>query len=393
MKFAQRVTQITPSATLAVKRAADELKRRGISVIDLGPGEPDFPTPEHIKRAAEEALAQNFTKYTAETGIWELRDAIAQKYNRAYGTRYAAENVLVTSGAKQALYNIAVALFEPGDEVLIPVPYWVSFPEQIKLVGAKPVLIQPERDFYLSADLIQEYITQHTKALILNSPNNPAGTVLGRTQLHKIIELAQRHQLWVIYDECYEKFLYDGEHVSAVEFDTERTIAVSSASKTYAMTGWRVGWSVAPTELTQAMAAIQSHTTSHPSSISQKAALAALTGDQSCIAQMLAEYRRRREFVLHELRTIEGMEFTVPQGAFFVFPNVERCFNGQITNSAEFARYLLESVHVAVVPGAAFGAEGFIRISYATSLEQLREGLKRLREGIAQLRSDPAVQD
>lgn len=388
MKLAQRVAQITPSATMAVKRAADELKRHGIDVIDLGPGEPDFPTPEHIKRAAEEALAQNFTKYTAETGIWELRDAIAQKYNREYGTHYAAENVLVTSGAKQALYNIAAALLEPDDEVLIPIPYWVSFPEQIKLVGAKPVLVQPERDFRLSADRVKEYITKHTKALILNSPNNPAGTVLDRKQLHKIIELAQRHKLWVIYDECYEKFLYDGEHVSAVEFDTDRVIAVSSVSKTYAMTGWRVGWSVAPTELTRAMATIQGHTTSHPSSISQKAALAALTGDQSCVAQMLAEYRRRREFVLHELRTIDGMEFAVPQGAFFVFPNVERCFNGQITNSAEFARYLLESAHVAVVPGAAFGAEGFIRISYATSLEQLREGLKRLREGVVRLRDE-----
>lgn len=388
MKLAQRVVQITPSATMAVKRAADALKRQGIDVIDLGPGEPDFPTPAHIKRAAEEALAHNFTKYTAETGIWELRDAIAQKYNRDYGTRYSVENVLVTSGAKQALYNIAAALLEPGDEVLIPIPYWVSFPEQIKLVGAKPVLIQRERDFQLSADLIREHITKHTKALILNSPNNPAGTVLDRKQLHEIIELAQQYTLWVIYDECYEKFLYDGEHVSAVEFDTERVIAVSSASKTYAMTGWRLGWSVAPQELTHAMATIQGHTTSHPSSVSQKAALAALTGDQSCVAQMLAEYRRRREFVLRELGSLDGIEFTVPQGAFFVFPNVERVFNGRITNSAEFARYLLESAHVAVVPGAAFGAEGFIRISYATSLEQLREGLKRLREGVVRLRDE-----
>jgi aspartate/methionine/tyrosine aminotransferase len=246
MKIAQRVTQITPSATMAVKRAADELKRQGVSVIDLGPGEPDFPTPEHIKRAAEEALAQNFTKYTAETGIWELRDAIAQKYNRDYGTHYTADNVLVTSGAKQALYNIAAALFEPGDEVLIPIPYWVSFPEQIKLVGAKPVFIHTAKNFQLSAELVKEHITPRTRAIILNSPNNPAGTVLSRKDLQEIIELAQRHKLFVIYDECYEKFLYEGEHVSAVELDTEGVIAVSSASKTYAMTGWRVGWSVAP---------------------------------------------------------------------------------------------------------------------------------------------------
>jgi aspartate aminotransferase len=387
MKLAQRVTQITPSATMAVKRAADELKRQGMSVIDLGPGEPDFPTPEHIKRAAEEALAQNFTKYTAETGIWELRDAIAQKYNRDYGTHYTADNVLVTSGAKQALYNIAAALFEPGDEVLIPIPYWVSFPEQIKLVGAKPVFIHTAKNFQLSAELVKEHITPRTRALILNSPNNPAGTVLSRKDLQEIVALAQRHKLFVIYDECYEKFLYEGEHVSAVELDTEGVIAVSSASKTYAMTGWRVGWSVAPKELTRAMATIQSHTTSHPTSISQRAALAAITGDQSCVERMLAEYRRRRECVLDELRAMDGLEFVVPQGAFFIFPDVSRFFNEKIQNSVELARYLLEEAHVAVVPGAAFGADGHVRISYATSLEQLREGLKRFREGLAALRS------
>jgi aspartate aminotransferase len=387
MKLAQRVTQITPSATMAVKRAADELKRQGMSVIDLGPGEPDFPTPEHIKRAAEEALAQNFTKYTAEAGIWELRDAIAQKYNRDYGTHYTAENVLVTSGAKQALYNIAAALFEPGDEVLIPIPYWVSFPEQIKLVGAKPVFIHTAKNFQLSAELVKEHITPRTRALILNSPNNPAGTVLSRKDLQEIIALARRHQLFVIYDECYEKFLYEGEHVSAVEFDTEHVIAVSSASKTYAMTGWRVGWSVAPKELTHVMATIQGHTTSHPSSISQRAALAAVTGDQSCVARMLSEYRKRRECVLSELSTVDGLEFVMPQGTFFIFPDVSRLFNGEITSSVELARFLLERHHVAVVPGVAFGAEGHVRISYATSLEQLREGLKRFREGLAALRS------
>ncbi len=385
MKLSQRVTQITPSATMAVKRAADELKRQGIDVIDLGPGEPDFPTPEHIKQAAREALTHNFTKYTAESGIGELREAIAQKYNTAYGTRYTAEHVLATSGAKQALYNIAAAILEPGDEVLIPIPYWVSYPEQIKLVGAKPVCIRTNGDFQLSADLIKEHITARTKALILNSPNNPAGTVLNRRQLQEIVELAQLRKLFVIYDECYERFLYEEEHVSAVEIDTERVVAVSSASKTYAMTGWRLGWSVAPKEITKAMATIQSHLTSHPSSISQKAGLAALTGDQSCVERMLAEYRKRREFVLGELRTIDGIDFPVPQGTFFVFPNVEHFFNGQIKNSADFARYLLERAHVAVVPGVAFGAEGYIRISYATSLEQLREGLKRFREGLASL--------
>jgi aspartate aminotransferase len=385
MKLSHRVMQITPSATMAVKRAADELKRRGMSVIDLGPGEPDFPTPEHIKRAAEEALAQNFTKYTAETGIWELRDTIAQKYNRDYGTHYTAENVLVTSGAKQALYNIAVALFEPGDEVLIPIPYWVSYPEQVKLVGASPVFVPG--DVELSADLLREYITARTRAIILNFPNNPAGTVLERQRLQEIVQLAQQYKLFVIYDECYEKFIYEGKHVSAVEFDSNYVIAVNSVSKTYAMTGWRLGWSIAPKELTQAMAAIQSHLTSHPTSISQKAALAALTGDQSCVERMLSEYRKRREFVLSELGKIEGLDFAIPQGAFYVFPDVSNFFDGSVKNSVDLARHLLEEAHVAVVPGAAFGADSHVRISYATSLEQLREGLKRFREGLAALRS------
>lgn len=387
MRLSHRVMQITPSATMAVKRAADELKRQGISVVDLGPGEPDFPTPEHIKRAAEEALAQNFTKYTAETGIWELRDAIAQKYNREHGTHYTAENVLVTSGAKQALYNIAVALFEPGDEVLIPIPYWVSYPEQVKLVGACPVFVPTAGDFQLSAELLREHITPRTRAIILNFPNNPAGTVLEQQRLQEIVQLAQQHKLFVIYDECYEKFIYEGEHVSAVEFDSGYVIAVNSASKTYAMTGWRLGWSIAPKELTQAMAAIQSHLTSHPTSISQKAVLAALTGDQSCVEQMLSEYRQRREFVLSELEKIEGLGFAIPQGAFYVFPDVSSFFEGDVKNSVDLARYLLEKAQVAVVPGAAFGADSYVRISYATSLEQLREGVKRLREGLAALRS------
>jgi aspartate aminotransferase len=385
MKLSHRAMQITPSATMAVKRAADELKRRGMSVIDLGPGEPDFPTPEHIKRAAEEALAQNFTKYTAETGIWELRDTIAQKYNRDYGTHYTADNVLVTSGAKQALYNIAAALFEPGDEVLIPIPYWVSYPEQVKLVGASPVFVPG--DVELSADLLREYITARTRAIILNFPNNPAGTVLERQRLQEIVQLAQQYKLFVIYDECYEKFIYEGKHVSAVEFDSNYVIAVNSVSKTYAMTGWRLGWSIAPKELTQAMAAIQSHLTSHPTSISQKAALAALTGDQSCVERMLSEYRKRREFVLSELEKIEGLDFAIPQGAFYVFPDVSNFFDGSVKNSVDLARHLLEEAHVTVVPGAAFGADSHVRISYATSLEQLREGLKRFREGLAALRS------
>ncbi len=388
MHLAKRVQQIAPSATMAVKRAAEELKRRGIDVIDLGPGEPDFPTPEHIKEAARQALIENFTKYTAESGILELRDAIAQRYNREYSTRYTAENVLITSGAKQALYHIAEVLFEPGDEVILPVPYWVSYPEQIRLMGAVPVLLRTHarEGFRLRAEAVAAHITKRTKAIIVNSPNNPTGATLERRELQEIVQLAVPRGIFVIYDECYEKFLYEGVHVSAAEFDAERVITVNSVSKTYAMTGWRLGWSVAPKELTQAMAKLQSHATSHPTSLSQKAALAALTGEQDCVEQMLAEYRRRREFVLGELAQIKNLHCPAPQGAFYVFPNVARFFNGAIKNSIELARYLLEQTHVAVVPGAGFGADECVRISYATSLEHLREGLKRFREGLQTLR-------
>lgn len=328
MSLAARVSVITPSATLAVKRAAEELQRRGVDVIDLGPGEPDFPTPEHIKEAARQALARNLTKYTADSGIIELREAIAHRYNQNYKTDYTAENVLVTSGAKQALYHIAEALFEPGDEVLLPAPYWVSYPEQIKLMGATPVLVQTHarEGFRLRAEAVAAQITQRTKAMILNSPNNPSGATIERSELKKIVELAVQHKLWLIYDECYERFLYEGVHASAVEFDPERVITVNSVSKTYAMTGWRLGWTVAPKELIQAMAKLQSHSTSHPTSISQYAALAALTGDQSCVSAMLSEYRRRREVVLGELAQIKNLEYTPPQGAFYFFPDVSRFF-------------------------------------------------------------------
>ncbi|MCS6903406.1 MAG: pyridoxal phosphate-dependent aminotransferase, partial [Candidatus Bipolaricaulota bacterium] len=286
-----------------------------------------------------------------------------------------------------ALYHIAEALFEDGNEVLLPVPYWVSYPEQIKLMGATPVLVPTHaRDgFRVRAHAMAAQITKRTKAMIVNSPNNPSGATVERAELQKIVELAVKHRLWLIYDECYERFLYEGAHVSACEFDTQRVILVNSVSKTYAMTGWRLGWAVAPKELIQAMTKLQSHSTSHPTSISQYAALAALTGDQRCVAEMLSEYRRRRGVVLSELAQIKNLECTPPQGAFYFFPNVSRFFNGEINNSSELARYLLENAHVAVVPGAGFGADECIRISYATSLEQLREGLKRLREGLQSL--------
>lgn len=381
MEFAGRVSEIALSSTLMVKKAADELKRQGIDVIDFGPGEPDFNTPEHIKQAAYRAIERNFTKYTAETGIPELKSAITQKYKREYGASYSPDEVIVTCGAKQALFNIALALFEAGDEILLPSPYWVSYPQQIRLAGAVPIILdtQEEHGFSLKAEQVKQKITPLTKAIIINSPCNPSGAVIEKSELQKIIELARRHGFYVISDECYEHFVYDVEHHSVAEFGKENVIVVSSVSKSYAMTGWRIGWAVGPKALISAAAKIQSHSTSHPTSIAQAAAVEALNGDQQCIEHMLSEYSKRRNFIVRELNSLNGLSVLPPKGAFYVFPNVSRFFDTKIKNSANFARYLLEKAQVAVVPGDAFGKEGYIRISYAVTMEQLAEGLHRIR--------------
>ena len=390
MKLARRVESITLSQTLAVKKAAEELKRQGIDVIDLGPGEPDFATPEHIKIAAKRAIDQNLTKYTAEVGIPQLRQAIVEKYNGSYKTHYQPENVIVTSGAKQALYHIAEALFEQSDEVIIPTPYWVSYPEQVRLNDAQPVIVQTRESdhFRLKASAIERALTARTRAVIVNSPNNPTGATVERAELEQIVQLAHKHKFFVIFDECYEHFLYEGKHVCAAEFDTERVIVVSSVSKSYAMTGWRIGWALGPVPLIQALSKIQSHSTSHPTSIAQHAAVAALQGDQRCLIEMLSQYTERRAFVLEEVAKIPGLRCSVPTGAFYLFPNIAGfCDGREIKNSVDFARFLLREAHVAVVPGAAFGAEGYVRLSYATSMSQLAEGMSRLRRALSRVRA------
>ena len=382
MALSSRVANIALSSTLVVKKTADELKRRGIAVIDFGPGEPDFNTPEHVKQAASRAIERNFTKYTAETGIPELKNAIAQKYQREYGASYSPAEVIVSCGAKQALFNIALALFEPGDEVILPSPYWVSYPEQIKLAGAVPIILdtQEEHGFALQAEQVKQKVSPRTKAIMLNSPCNPSGAVIERRELKQIIELARRHGFYVIADECYEHFVYDTKHTSAAEFGKENVIIVSSVSKSYAMTGWRIGWAVSPKEIISAAAIIQSHSTSHPMSIAQAAAVEALNGDQSCLANMLSEYRKRRDFIVKELNTIDGLSVSPPPGAFSQHPTVSQFFSAKIKSTADFARYLLDEAQVAVVPGDAFGKEGYIRISYAVTMEQLAEGLRRMRK-------------
>jgi aspartate aminotransferase len=380
--LSERVSQLSVSATLAVKRKADELRAQGADLVDFGIGEPDFHTPEPIKQAAYRAIQENFTKYTEAGGIRELREAVAQKYQREYGASFdPAREIMITCGAKQALYNAAFALFEPGDEVIIPTPYWVSYPEQIKLTGANVLYFntQEQCEFSLTSRELEGALTPRTKAVILNFPNNPSGAILDRAELKRIVELARARGFYVIYDECYEQFIYDGPPLSPAPYGLANVILAGSCSKTYAMTGWRTGWAVGPAPIIQAMEKLQSQCTSNPTSIAQRAALEALTGDQRCVGQMIAEYRRRRDAMVKGLNEISGIHCNLPKGSFFVFPNVTGLFTSSIQNSTDLARHVLEKAGVVTISGVEFGRDGFLRISYATSMERIQEGLQRLR--------------
>lgn len=380
--LSERISQLAVSATLAVKRKADELRAQGVDLVDFGIGEPDFHTPQHIKQAAYRAIEENFTKYTDAGGIRELREAVAQKYQRDYGVSYDPQReIMITCGAKQALYNAACALFEPGDEVIVPTPYWVSYPEQIKLTGARVVYLhtREEDEFSLTAKEVEGALSPRTKALILNFPNNPSGATLPRGELERMIELARTRDFYIIYDECYEQFVYDGSPLSAASYGKAHVILAGSCSKTYAMTGWRIGWAAGEAPIIQAMEKIQSQCTSNPTSIAQRAALAALTGDQGCVHKMIAEYRRRRDAMVEGLSEIPGIRCHLPRGSFFVFPNVMALFDGAIRNSTELARFLLERAGVVTISGLEFGRDGYLRISYATSMERIQEGLRRLK--------------
>jgi aspartate aminotransferase len=364
---------------MEAKRRADELKRAGVRLIDLGPGEPDFDTPEWVKRAGQRAIVEGFTRYTEVGGIPELREAIVAKYRREYGVSYSRDEVLVTAGAKQALFSLALALFDEGDEVLLPAPYWVTYPELIKFAGAKPLILptREEDGFHLRASVVEKRFTPKTKAIIINSPCNPTGALIEPEELLSIIELAQTHGLYVICDESYEKIVYEKGPSSAARFKGENLIIVNSLSKSYAMTGWRIGFILGPAELIRILAVIQSHSITNPCSISQKAALEALGGDQEIVSRMVAEYRRRRDFVVETLNRIPGVHCHLPEGTFYAFPNVSKLFNG---DSVALAEYLLREARVVVVPGRAFGYEGYIRISFAASMESLKEGLHRMEQ-------------
>lgn len=395
--IAERAKKVKPSPTLAVDSKAKELKAKGFDVVNFGVGEPDFDTPEHIKEAAIKAIRDGFTKYTPVGGIDELKDSIIEKLDRDNGLRYNRENIIVSCGAKHSLYNIAQAIFGPGDEVIIPAPYWVSYPDQVLINDAQPVIVETyeEDNFTLRPELLKEKITKNTKALILNSPSNPTGFIYDKKTLESIAEIAIEHNIYVISDEIYEKLIYDGEqHISIASLGNEikeKTIVVNGLSKSHAMTGWRIGYAAGPVEIIKTMTKIQSQSTSNPTSIAQKAAIAALRGPQDCVEKMRQEFEKRRDYLIEGLNSISGVSCRIPKGAFYAFPNVSKILdkktsNKNINSSMELSIYLLEKALVALVPGSAFGAEGFIRISYATSMENLKRGIERIKEAAETLK-------
>jgi len=388
--LAERMGRLSPSATMEVRRRAEELRRQGVEVIDLGPGEPDFDTPRPVREEGIRAIEAGFTKYTQASGIPELREAIAARYQEDYGAAYTHEEVLVCAGAKHALFTLALALFAEGDEVLIPTPYWVTYPEVVKLCGAEPIFVPtyPEDGFHPRAEALEERISPRTKALIVNSPCNPTGALLSPDELAGIVALAEEHDFYVIFDEAYELIVYERGPFSAAPLRCDHVLIVGSLSKSHAMPGWRIGWILGPREVIRAATAVQSQSITHPCSVSQRAALAALTRARDATAPMVAEYRVRRDLVVEHLGRIPGVCCPSPEGAFYAFPDVSVFLGG---DSVALARYLLEEVHVAVVPGRAFGRDGHLRLSFSCSREELAAGLARLKEaleGLARKGSD-----
>ncbi|MEO5923465.1 MAG: pyridoxal phosphate-dependent aminotransferase [Bryobacteraceae bacterium] len=385
-QLAERNSWISESSTMKVAAEASRLKASGVDVVDFSAGEPDFPTPKNISYAAVEALTKNFTKYTAVGGTLELKQAICDFHKDSYQTTYKPNECIVTVGGKHAIFNLTQALLNPGDECIIPVPYWVTYKDVVNYCQAKCVFLETnEADgFALTAKQVEAVLTPKTKMIILNSPSNPSGATFDRKEMEKIVALAKKHDFWVLTDECYDRFLYDSERYSIASFpDAKDTVVVAgSLSKTYAMTGWRIGFVLAPAYVVAGINKLQSHATSNPTSIAQKAAFEALRGPQESVAGMLAEYTKRRKYVLERLRAIPGVKVQDPKGAFYAYPNVSAAFKNGITDSMSFAEKLLAEEYVAVVPGEAFGTNDHIRISYATSIEELTKGLDRIEKFI-----------
>jgi len=392
IRLTRRVLEIQISPTIAVMNRAQDLAARGVDVVDFGPGEPDFATPARVSRAGIRAIEQGYTKYTNALGLKALREGIAARYNSRYGTHIGVEHVIAGTGGKQELFNLILAMVDAGDEVIIPSPYWVSFPDQVQFAGGRPVFAptDPKNRFRPTLASIASVATEHTRGVIVNSPHNPTGAVIEEAELGKIVEWCAARDIFLLFDETYEFFTYgDHRHASAIRWFDEypETVAVvNSMSKTFAMTGWRLGYAVAHPTLINAVGKIQSHSTTNPSSISQAAAIEALGSDPSVVQAMHDAYSERRAFLVPALNAIDGFYCADPDGAFYLFPDVSAFFGrGDIHDSNAFATYLLDEARVAVVPGTAFGADGYVRISYATSMERLREGVARIERAVKKL--------
>ncbi len=381
---------------MRVGMEAEKLRSAGVDVVDFGAGEPDFPTPDNIKRAAVEAMERNFTKYTAAGGTLELRKAICERHRKDFGTSYEPAECIVCVGGKHAIYNAISALVDHGDEVVLPVPYWVTFADVVHYNGGKCIFVETgeANGFELTARDIGQAISPRTKLVIINSPSNPSGAVLARGEFEKIYAITSSRGITLMTDECYCRFLYEGEPYSIASLPGAKpnVIVVGSLSKTYAMTGWRIGFALAPAPLISAMMKLQSHSTSNPNSIAQKAAVEALLGPQDSVPRMLEEYRRRREYVIRTLREMPGVTCAEPKGAFYAYPNIGKFLGSNcLSTTLEFSERLLAEARVAVVPGEAFGTRQHVRISYATSMAELERGLSRLREFLQRQQEPIAV--
>jgi aspartate aminotransferase len=396
MRFATRASSVAGSATLEVMKTAAALRARGVDVVDLGPGEPDFPTPDFIKAAGISAIQSGFTRYTDAVGTLELRSAIAERYRREWKAPWGPGDVVVTNGGKQALHTAILALFQEGDDVLVPVPYWVSFPEMVKLAGARPVFVPTSQanGFRLTAADVEAAATPATRGILVNSPTNPSGAVIEPAEIEKIVRLCAARGWMFLFDECYDRFVFEGRHLSAAALAAEfpeTVVLAGTFSKTYAMTGWRMGYACAARPVAEMIGRLVGHATSNVCSVTQAAALEALRRPEEsakAIETMLAEYRRRRAYLIPALNELPGFRCTPPGGTFYAFPDVSAWYGKSVggvavTDSNSFAKALLDGVAVAVTPGSAFGEDRCIRISFATSLERLEEALQRLRSVLA----------
>ena len=390
LELAERIASITMSSTMKVAADAEQLRTQGLDVVDFGAGEPDFPTPENIKQAAIRALNENFTKYTSVGGTVELKRAICERHAKDFGTGYEPGECIVSVGGKHVVFNLTQALINPGDEVIIPVPYWVTYRDVVNYAGGRPVFAPTSQDegFLITASRIEPLLTPRTRMVIINSPCNPSGAVIGPGEFEKILAITARRGIYLLVDECYCYFVYEGSPFSVASLPgaKDTVLVAGSLSKTYAMTGWRVGFGLVPPRVVGALLKLQSHSTSNPNSIAQKAALEAVSGPQDSVQAMMSEYRRRRDFVVERLNAIPGVKCVEPKGTFYAYPDVSEALRQHgIPNALEFSERLLRKVHVAVVPGEAFGSDGHVRISYATSMRELERGLDRLHRFVSEL--------